>query len=763
MRNKLFRSIAIVALLLITVLTLRRINNQLTGTDSAEQIVESWTARISTEELEQLETARFGVLDNEQLTLQCRAIIEELGLDLSGPLRRPDGKLVDMLQRREDYLGKQRHFVQEYERLGTDTGAMKAKVAELIDLMMKREASIRPDVTETELAKSFRAAVDAGVKDPFPVAIYTFLNSPGANDRTLGMQLRQYAIEMKDQGYSSNSVQWVAHMALKRQIHIPDGITKEEFVSVFANAFCDYLAEGDGSDKRLANDAEMLINKVDELQLDELLIVYERMLQDKRIHDALVCIFAGELHVKYGWEERTANLASLVREEQWKKFSYHFGRAKMFLKRAWILKPNIPESAIALIPIAMAGEEDFSTRDWFKLATQSGFDHASAYWKFSFSMMPKWGGSEADVYEFARECFKTRAFGTVVPVQCFSAISQLASENPDEKIWESATSQEIVADCADELDSWLDSEESKEVREESLADIKAWLISILMTHKDFERAGRLLRRVRCQPTPGIIKAFMKEPEIVSGRALAFSGPYAESLQAIHDKFVVKAVDPKTTRDEIETAIKVVGQAIAETTYPEEISYLTLVSNLLPAYLEFCCGPARKANIAFDTKLTTWLFENGSGEFVSENQMVIKRLGDMGVNPVRIAFRHRFGPPFRLRATIEIPSNVDLDNLGTRGYPPVIEFEWKQDNGIIQRQNVFLHYPSRQYLLDFEVPVNGHGRLNDSGKFVLKEGEVVPSDEVRPINGKNRFFDGRIWIGVIDGAVIKDVSVEQLSQ
>lgn len=766
MRSKTSRFLSIVALLAVTIVAVHQIFQRLAETQTtrapADETGKTWIYLTPREELEKLETDRFGKLDNDLLTQQCRAMVEEVGFELSGKIRRPESQLEDMWQHRQNYLERLKHFVREYERVSEDEPLMKAKAAASIDAYMQTEARVRSDLTIIDLEESFRAVIDAGVKDPFPVAIHTYLDSRPAEDPTnhfvrKALKIRECALTMRSQKYSPEVVQFVSYLSLLAlDKSIPGGITREEFVGVFSDSFCDDLANCDGTNKSLAIHAEILANRIENIHFASILKVYEKILKDSRINDVLVAIAAGHVHIRYGWEMRTEQVASKVSEKRWSEFHQHLHLAKVYLKKAWLLKPNISRTTTALMTISMAGEEDFSTRDWFKLATQANFEDAVAYRKFANSILPKWGGSEEEIYDFAKECFQTRAFGTVVPVQCFSAIDLLATDYPEEKLWESSAVKEIVQLCADELDQWLDTEESKGVREESLADIKAWLLSMLVINKDFERAGRLLRRIRCQPTPGIISNFIKEPELASGRALAFSGSYSTNLQQIDENFVANPVNPLTKQADFADTLSVLKKADEETTFPEEKRYLKTVSSLMPAYQEFCCNTPPKGNVQFDPELTTWIFQNGSGKFVADNQIVVHQsFGNDTRLPVLTAFRHRFRVPYRLRATIQIPTSIKPENFSTNGNPPIIQIERRQEDGFIQKHTMYLKFSNGEYKLDLEIPATGPARLNDPGNRSLTESNVTSEE--------NRLFDGRIWIGVIHGATIRDVTVEQLSQ
>jgi len=90
--------------------------------------------------------------------------------------------------------------------------------------------------------------------------------------------------------------------------------------------------------------------------------------------------------------------------------------ARDHLKHAWELEPKYPEPATAMITVAMGDPRpDETPRTWFDRAIASQIDYYSAYDSYSYSLTPKWGGSDERRFNFAVECLDSGPLGYLYP------------------------------------------------------------------------------------------------------------------------------------------------------------------------------------------------------------------------------------------------------------------------------------------------------------------------------------------------------------
>lgn len=125
------------------------------------------------------------------------------------------------------------------------------------------------------------------------------------------------------------------------------------------------------------------------------------------------------------WQARGGGWASEVTEEGWTSFNRYMKEAYSLLKEAWKLHPEYPEAPSHLVDVAMCGNtpENESPRFWFDKAVAAQFDYGPAYYWMTNSLLPRWGGSAGELYDFAKECAKTGRFDTNVPARFFGIMN----------------------------------------------------------------------------------------------------------------------------------------------------------------------------------------------------------------------------------------------------------------------------------------------------------------------------------------------------
>ena len=138
-------------------------------------------------------------------------------------------------------------------------------------------------------------------------------------------------------------------------------------------------------------------------------------------------------HTSQAWQERGTGWADSVSEEGWEGFGFGIEQARAHLLTAWLLRPENPEAAVGLIRTTMAkgGIAGESTRYWFDEAVVAQFDAPGAYETLLFDLLPRWGGSHAELLDFGLECLNTGRFDTEVPRSLLRAAVQIELEGGD--------------------------------------------------------------------------------------------------------------------------------------------------------------------------------------------------------------------------------------------------------------------------------------------------------------------------------------------
>lgn len=112
----------------------------------------------------------------------------------------------------------------------------------------------------------------------------------------------------------------------------------------------------------------------------------------------------GQVLIDYAWQARGGGWASTVTTEGWRLFEERLQKARAELERAYELDPSDPIPPANLITVAMGlGLDRDEMEKQFKRGLAADPREFSLYARKLTYLMPKWHGTEKDMFEFARK------------------------------------------------------------------------------------------------------------------------------------------------------------------------------------------------------------------------------------------------------------------------------------------------------------------------------------------------------------------------
>lgn len=129
-------------------------------------------------------------------------------------------------------------------------------------------------------------------------------------------------------------------------------------------------------------------------------------------------LITATFHVDLAWKARGNGYADTVSEENWKIFHSHLAVAEKNLRESWKSYPHHPIAATRMISISnWKGADADETKDWFGKALSVRADYDLAYDAYAYSLMSRWGGSDAALLDLGKSCLDPRLHGTNVPLK----------------------------------------------------------------------------------------------------------------------------------------------------------------------------------------------------------------------------------------------------------------------------------------------------------------------------------------------------------
>lgn len=197
-------------------------------------------------------------------------------------------------------------------------------------------------------------------------------------------------------------------------------------------------------DPLFANGNERWYLSLLEHQLGRAITFADEQLVQQIAHQAGVppyvrLVLEGRWHEAAAWQARGGGYANTVSEDGWHGFHQHLESASKRLIKAHELAPQHPEAPGMMVAISGANSEGQEVmRQWLDRAAAASADYLQPYESLLWFSMPRWGGTQATMLRFARECVATERYDTLLPDVFRTALSSMQSDYEDaRKLWSS--------------------------------------------------------------------------------------------------------------------------------------------------------------------------------------------------------------------------------------------------------------------------------------------------------------------------------------
>lgn len=394
----------------------------------------------------------------------------------------------------------------------------------------------------------------------------------------------------------------------------------------------------------------------DEASLEDEKALWEAAQRSEKAQPWLRCMVGGRYFIVQAWHLRGDASAANVTDEGWKGFAENLAKAAAQLKKAHGMLPSAPEAATWMIPIAMAGHEKLSTRDWFDRAVAAQFDYMPAYAKLSWAMLPRWGGSHQEMLDFGEECAKTGRFDTVVPWQMIVVIESTGNEVQDEKQWaemswmDTGTSDDIwyvaghYAAAKPVFEGYAACPESPfDKRHIQTRHLWAAACAGSAAAGAYADGRKLADALGGRYDVSVFRNGNARPKFAISRVYACSGPAADQCEEA-EMLIFRPSQRKQPKSQ-EKALKLLVEAEKIDTDPKSALYFLTRKNLLQRTITFNSG-----------QWIDYTFHPGfPSEYLDGGKWTYE-------DPHHVAGESRFGEMLRLRSDLNLegPLEVELD-------------------------------------------------------------------------------------------------------
>ena len=329
-----------------------------------------------------------------------------------------------------------RHLVEGYDRFGLRNPKWDREARRLIELSVMPLIGTAFETPHEERVAAGRAAVAAGCNDPLVLYLLGRAVWAADADSAEPEQLFRQAVEgMKTVPYERAIARYTATSLFSRYANRNEGIQlraplRDLELAWFQQSLNDgsYAPDDDAVlIWQLMNGAGIGFFNRSHAAASAAMDKAEWVDPWVRLH------FSGLHHIDEAWAARGQGWAKDTKPESWEVFRRLSALARRDLEESWRLRPDRPEAAYEMIQVSQDAEKDGEDcRFWFDRTVRAQMDFTPAYEAMRVHLLPRWGGSYAEMLSFAREAVDTGRFDTDVPLELLHTVMSIRKDQRDE-------------------------------------------------------------------------------------------------------------------------------------------------------------------------------------------------------------------------------------------------------------------------------------------------------------------------------------------
>jgi hypothetical protein len=411
---------------------------------------------------------------------------------------------VRMEKRRRDRLEWNRRTLQgAYDKVGKKDPRWDESARKVLDLAARMFSNeVDPVVTQADISKPAKAAVDAGCDDP--LIRYFYSRSPvGPNQLGVNDALRRS--REVDKALAASRYPAIRRMAALKTgatymlwFKDPSDEVKKEVEGNFDAALA-LLDESVATDERNEFWEERWFDSLMELIRGYRTLgiaapaAYQRV--DARLAKlpevkVLRLLVRGQFWYHYGWEARTNAVAVAVPEGGFESFGKRVEVAQEAFNEAWQLRPGTVVAATTLLEIDKAVGGNRATMElWFDRAMKADGDNRGACWSKLDWLDPKWHGSVEEMIAFGRACRDTKNWRAGITLLVADAHFRRAGMNGGREQLKYMGSPEVWSDIKTVYDEYLKHHPNDDVARSKFATFAYLSGHFPEAHAQYEALG----------------------------------------------------------------------------------------------------------------------------------------------------------------------------------------------------------------------------------------------------------------------------------
>jgi hypothetical protein len=167
----------------------------------------------------------------------------------------------------------------------------------------------------------------------------------------------------------------------------------------------------------------------------------DRAFEEEDRESPVATLLDGQFYINEAWCARGSGYANTVTEDGWKLFAERLAQANTILTDLYGKSPEEPAIANAMMVVVLGQQLPRDQMElWFQRGVKNNPDDFHLYMQKRWYLLPRWYGSNEDVWNFGMECSQSTNWAAKIPLILLEAISDRAENEPavyaQPAIWE---------------------------------------------------------------------------------------------------------------------------------------------------------------------------------------------------------------------------------------------------------------------------------------------------------------------------------------
>ena len=234
-------------------------------------------------------------------------------------------------------------------------------------------------------------------------------------------------------------------VSAKTDADIKPPLTAKELPSMADKAVESYheLVRQHLPDDILFDQGEKLLSAAqnDEATLKAVSMGLDRAFEAEDRQNSTADLLDGEFYVDDAWNARGSGYANTVTPQGWQSFGESLAQANQILSDLYAKHPENPKIAHVMMTVILGQQQPRDQMElWFQRGIQADPDNFQLYMQKRWYLLPRWYGSDQDVWNFGLECSKSDNWSAKIPMILAESITDAATRDPrvyaQPEIWE---------------------------------------------------------------------------------------------------------------------------------------------------------------------------------------------------------------------------------------------------------------------------------------------------------------------------------------